>query len=195
MTAPLRAFRSPLQALRRGPEAGSAAGFAPSLDGLAAPFVATIGLAVAGGFSAGVGLLAAQLVGTPVRSTAAAACAIGSRAKVLGSIGAQVDALFASCDARQRAQLPSLPAGFETLADKYGADTPIILPPGYFAAAIVFSALILLLVAVVAAVRLLYVPRRARTVTDQVIKDHPGNPDARRATVRWPSPMPGCWHR
>ncbi len=177
VTAPLRAFRSPLQALRRGSAAGSAAGFAPSLDGLAAPFVATIGLAVAGGFSAGVGLLAAQLVGTPVRSTAAAACAIGARAKVLGSTGAQVDALFASCDARQRAQLPALPADFETLADKYGADTPIVLPPGYFAAAIVFSVLVLLLVALVAAVQLRYVPRRARAVTERVIGDYPGTPD------------------
>ncbi len=177
VTAPLRAFRWPLHALHGDSVAGTPAGFTPSLDGLAAPFVATIALAVAGGFSAGVGLWAAQLVGTPVRSAAAAACEIGSRAKVLGSGGAQVDALFDACDAKQRAQFPALPANFETLVDEYGADTPIILPPGYFAAAIVFSALVLLLVALVAAVRLLYVPRRARAITDRVIKDYRGNPD------------------
>ncbi|HYB35406.1 MAG TPA: DUF222 domain-containing protein, partial [Mycobacterium sp.] len=69
VAATLRAFWWLLRPQRRDSVAaatGTPAGFAPSLDGLAAPFVATIGLLVAGGFSAGVGLWAAQLVGTPV---------------------------------------------------------------------------------------------------------------------------------
>jgi hypothetical protein len=182
LTAPLQVFRWLLRprGLRAdGAAKGTTAGFAPSLDGLAAPFVATIGLAVAGGFSAGVGLWAAQLVGTPVRSASAAACAIGFRAKVLGSGGSDVQALFDACDEKKRAQLPSLPADFETLVDRYGADTPIMVPPGYFTAAIVFSLLVLLLIALAVPLWLSYIPRRARDDTDGVIKDYPGSPDAK----------------
>jgi hypothetical protein len=178
--ATLQVFRWPLRAMRRDSvtaATGTPAGFAPSLDGLAAPFVATIGLVVAGGFSAGVGLWAAELVGTPVRSTTAAACEIGFRAKVLGYGGSDVQALFDACDLKQRAQLPLLPADFETLIDKYSAATPIIVPPGYFAAAIVFSVLVLMLVVPVATLWLNYIPRWARAATGQVIEDYGGSPD------------------
>jgi hypothetical protein len=180
VTATLQAFRWPLRPMCRGSVTagtGTLAGFVPSLDGLAAPFVATIGLVVAGGFSAGVGLWAARLVGTPVRSTTAAACEIGFRAKALGSGGSDVQALFDACDPKQRAQLPSLPADFETLVDKYSADTPIIVPPGYFSAAIVFSVLVLILLALVAMLWMNYIPRRARAVMGQVIEDYSGSPD------------------
>ncbi|HYZ69635.1 MAG TPA: hypothetical protein VE666_17870 [Mycobacterium sp.] len=47
-------------------------GFAPSLGGFTAPFVALIGWLVAGAFSIGVGLLAAQVLGKAVLSTATA---------------------------------------------------------------------------------------------------------------------------
>jgi hypothetical protein len=181
LTAPLQVFRwllRPRASRSGGTAKGAPAGFAPSLDGLAAPFVATIGLAIAGGFSAGVGLWAAQLVGTPVRSAKAAACAIGFRAKVLGSGGSDLQALFDACDDKQRAQLPSLPADFETLVDRYGADTPIMVPPGYFAAAIVFSLLVLLLIALAVPLWLSYIPRRARAGTAGVIEDYRDSPDA-----------------
>jgi hypothetical protein len=180
LAATLRAFRWPLRPMRRGSVAaatGTPAGFAPSLEGLAAPFVATIGLLVAGGFSAGVGLWTAQLVGTPVHSSAAAACEIGFRAKVLGFSGPDVQALFDACDPKRRAQLPPLPANFETLVDKYNTATPIFVPPGYFAAAIVFSVLVLILLVLAAMLWLNRIPRWARAVTGRVIDDYGGRPD------------------
>jgi hypothetical protein len=184
VAAPLRALWWPLRALRpqrrdsMAAATGTPAGFAPSLGGFAAPFVATIGLLVAGGFSGGVGLWAAQWVGTPVHSIAAAACEIGFRAKVLDSGGPDVQGLFDKwCDPLRRAQLPRLPADFETRVQKYNADTPIIVAPGYFAAAIVFSVLVLILVALAATLWLNRIPRWARAVTDKVIEDYGGSAD------------------
>jgi hypothetical protein len=173
----LRAFWRPVRSMLPS-QSGEGGGFSPNLDGFVAPFVATIGLFVAGGFSAGVGLWAAQWVGTPVRSIAAARCAIGFRAKVLGAAGPDVQTLFDACDKKRQGQLPPLPASFEELVEKYNAATPIIVPPGYIAAAIVFSILLLILVGSAAVVWLVFIPQWARPVIDEVIEDYGNNPDS-----------------
>jgi len=173
----LRVFWQPARSMRPS-QRGKSDGFSPSLGGFVAPFVATIGLFVAGGFSAGVGLWAAQWVGTPVRSIAAARCAIGFRAKVLGAADPDVQTLFDACDKKRQGQLPPLPASFEELVDKYNAATPIIVPPGYIAAAIVFSTLLLIMVGFATVVWLVFIPRWARPITDQVLEDYRNNPDS-----------------
>jgi hypothetical protein len=65
-----------------------AAGFVPTLRGFTAPFAALIALLVGGGFSTGVGLLTALLLGDPVSSTAAAHAAVSMRSATPDSTAA-----------------------------------------------------------------------------------------------------------
>jgi hypothetical protein len=105
-------------------------GFAPSLDGFVAPFVAAVALSIAGGFSAGVGLFVARYVGTPVR------------------------------------ELPAT-----------NADIPIVVPPGYFAAAIVFSTLGLVLIGIALMWWVTRLGARTRAAIPEVLADYRGRLD------------------
>lgn len=116
-----------------------------NLGGFLAPFVATIGFFVMSASSIGANLWAAQVVGTPVRSQAAAKCALNFRATVLDEPGSGRPPLSLFCSAQRIGQLPHPPASFEQKVDVYDAATPIIVPLGSITAAIVFSMLALLL--------------------------------------------------
>jgi hypothetical protein len=99
----------------QGPESSPPAGYAPSLGGLAAWFVALIGWLIAGGFSLGIGLWTAQLLGTPVISTA---LAIRCQTDIPASDGACV-------------------------APALNAEPPLIVPPPYIGFAVAIAALII----------------------------------------------------
>ena len=99
-------------------------GYTPTLGGFTAPFVALIAWLIGGGFSIGVGLWAAQVLGRPVLSTAAASDEITTRATTLASDS----------------------AGFEDKAEALDADAPLIVPPPYFWAAVAIVVLIIVAV-------------------------------------------------
>ena len=96
-------------------------GYSPSLGGFTAPFVALIAWLVGAGFSIGVGLWAAQVLGKPVLSTATARDEITARAATLASDS----------------------ASFEDRSDALDADAPLIVPPPYFWAAVAIVVLII----------------------------------------------------
>lgn len=133
-------------------------GWAPSLRGFAAPVVATIALLAAGGFSAGVGLWIAQFLGMAVPTTAAAQCLEGFRSTTLGSSVANAGYQFSQCAPVKRDQLRENPT-FEDRTAAFTTDTPLILPPGYFVAALVFLGLALVLVLVAGGVWWRVLPR------------------------------------
>jgi hypothetical protein len=108
-----------LRGRRRTPP--PADGHAPTLGGFTAPFVALIAWLSGGGFSIGVGLWAAQVLGRPVLSTAVANDEITTRATTLASES----------------------AGFEDKAGALDADAPLIVPPPYFWAAVAIVVLII----------------------------------------------------
>jgi hypothetical protein len=134
-------------------------GWSPSLRGFVAPVVATIALLAAGGLSAGLGLWSAQFLGTPVPSTREAQCLEAFRSIALGSTA--VGDPTALCDSDKQQQLRAV----VTLEDRlaiYPTDTPLILPPGYFVAALVFLGLLALLAVVTAYLWLRVRRRRTR---------------------------------
>ncbi len=115
-------------------------GFAPVLKGFMAPVVATLAWLVGGGFSIGVGLLAAVHLGQPVLSTGQAQAEFDSRQAILGDAAAPIaDRITA-----------------------FTSEAPLIVPPPYFWAA---AANIVVLVAVLLTGLYLWLrvaPRRAR---------------------------------
>ena len=135
-------------------------GFAPALKGFTAPVVATLGWLVGGGFSIGVGLLAAVHLGQPVLSTDSARARFESRQSMLGDVSAPI-------------------------ADRinaFNAKAPLIIAPPYFWAA---AANIVVLLAVLLTGLYLWlrvVPRRARAESAVVQSDGAGT-DAGRANA------------
>lgn len=151
---------------------GPGDGWAPSVEGVAAPFVAAIGLLIAGGFSTGIILWTARYFGTPVRSTPAARCEIGFRDAILGSTNGNVASLLGACDENKRSQLPVPPVGFETQLDTYNGHTPIIIPPSHFANALVFGVLLFILAGIALVVLQFTIPRWARAKEQAVRSDY-----------------------
>lgn len=118
-------------------------GFRPTLRGFAAPLTATIAWLVGGGFSTGLGLLAAQFLGTPLSSTVAAECEISVRRTIIDDGG--LGDVSTVCDAQRRSELPQLPAGLEDRVHAINDAAPLIVPPPFFWVAIIFVALLLIL--------------------------------------------------
>ena len=148
-----------LRGRRRTPP--PADGHAPTLGGFTAPFVALIAWLSGGGFSIGVGLWAAQVLGRPVLSTAVANDEITTRATTLASES----------------------AGFEDKAGALDADAPLIVPPPYFWAAV--AIVVLIIVAVLTGLWVWRIARRrARTELPAVLDDYPGASDARRRAMQ-----------
>ena len=136
-------------------------GYSPSLGGFTAPFVALIAWLVGAGFSIGVGLWAAQVLGKAVLSTATARDEITARA----------------------ATLESDSASFEDRSDALDTDAPLIVPPPYFWAAV--AIVVLIIVAVLTGLWVWRIARRrARTELPAVLDDYPGASDARRRAMQ-----------
>jgi hypothetical protein len=131
-------------------------GYRPTLGGFTAPFVALTGWLIGGGFSVGVGLWTAQVLGNAVLSTAAAGSEIASRTVILAS------------DV----------TSFADKAAALNADAPLIVPPPYFWAAV--AIVLLIVVAMVIGLCLWWwiTHRRASTELRSVLADYPGTDDA-----------------
>ncbi|MET0994794.1 MAG: hypothetical protein ABWY20_12290 [Mycobacterium sp.] len=142
-----------LRGRRRTPP--PADGHAPTLGGFTAPFVALIAWLSGGGFSIGVGLWAAQVLGRPVLSTAVANDEITTRATTLASES----------------------AGFEDKAGALDADAPLIVPPPYFWAAV--AIVVLIIVAILTGLWVWWWVARRRTKVElrAVLDDYPGTSD------------------
>jgi hypothetical protein len=121
-------------------------GWAPTLNGFAAPLLATIAVLAAGGFSTGIGLWSAQYLGSPVPSTKAAQCLVGFRAKIVEGPNAGAASLIDQCNEIKKQQAAELPSTIDVQIANYDADTPLIVPPAYFVAALVFFGLLVTLV-------------------------------------------------
>lgn len=129
-------------------------GYRPSLGGFTAPFVALTAWLMGGGFSVGVGLWTAQVLGSAVLSTATARGEIADRTAILGSETA-------------------------TFADKVAAlnaDAPLIVPPPYFWASV--GVVLLIIAAMITGLYVWWrVRRRARAELRAVLADYPGTAD------------------
>lgn len=123
----------------------------PTLGGYCGPVVALIGWLIGGAFSVGIGLLAAQLLGDAVVSTAAARTAVADRAAVLAG-----------------------PAGFAEKAAALDAAAPLIVPPPYLWAAVAIALVIVVAVVAGLAVWWWFVPRRTRAELAAVRSEYPG---------------------
>ena len=133
---------------------GQGDGYRPSLGGFTAPIVALIGWLIGGGFSVGVGLWTAQVLGKAVLSTEAARSESAGRAATLASDTA-------------------------TFADKVAAlnaDAPLIVPPPYFWAAV---AVVLMIIGAVITGLCVWscIRRRAGAELRSVLADYPGTDD------------------
>lgn len=148
-------------------------GWTASVHGFGAPIVATIAILAGGGFSTGIGLWSAQYLGNPVTSTAAAQCLVGFREKIMESPAANVQTLFGTCPDKKQDQLPALPAGPEVQIANYDTETPLIVPPAYFVAALVFFGLLVSLGAAVALIWLVVVPKWTEEALSDVGGDYP----------------------
>ncbi len=113
---------------RTAPAGEQGDGYRPTLGGFTAPFVALIGWLIGGGFSVGVGLWTAQVLGNAVLSTAAARSETASRTATLASDSASFADKSAALD----------------------ADAPLIVPPPYFWAAV--AIVLLIVVAIITGV-------------------------------------------
>jgi hypothetical protein len=140
---------------RMSPSGEQGDGYRPTLGGFTAPFVALIGWLIGGGFSVGVGLWTAQVLGNAVLSTAAARSETASRT----------------------ATLASDTASFADKAAALKADAPLIVPPPYFWAAVAIA--LLIVVAIVTGVWLWWwiTRRQARAELRSVLADYPGTAD------------------
>ena len=139
----------------------SAEGFRPTLRGFTAPVTATIAWLVGGGFSTGVGLLAALYLGSPVSSTAEAGYQVSARNAIID--GAALGS-------------PATPAGFEDRVRAVDADAPLIVPPPFFWTAIVFVVLLLIVFAVALWIWLRVVRSRASAGQAVVLSDYTSDP-------------------
>jgi hypothetical protein len=131
--------------------------YGPSLRGYTAAFMATIACLVGTGFSVGVGLLTARLLGSPVPTTSAAAAMVNDREVLLGK------------DA----------AAFGDRVTAANEDAPLIVPPLYFFTAAAIVLLLLAAVLAVAVVKWWVVPRHARQALADGLKDYSGDTRAR----------------
>jgi pimeloyl-ACP methyl ester carboxylesterase len=140
---------------RMPPSAEQGDGYRPTLGGFTAPFVALIGWLIGGGFSVGVGLWTAQVLGNAVLSTAAARGETASRTATLASDS----------------------ASFADKAAALDADAPLIVPPPYFWAAV--AIVLLIVAAIITGVWLWWwiTRKRARAELRSVLADYPGTPD------------------
>ena len=152
-------------------------GWTPTVHGFGAPLVATIAILAAGGFSTGVGLWSAQYLGNPVPSTKAAQCLVGFREKIMGSPADNGETLFDACPDKKKDQLPALPADTEVQIANYDADTPLIVPPAYFVAALVFFGLLVILVAGAALIWRIAIRQWTTAALATVQRDYPDNQD------------------
>jgi hypothetical protein len=143
----------------RGRRGGSAAeqgeGYRPSLGGFTAPVIALLAWLIGGGFSVGVGLWTAQVLGKAVLSTAAADSEI----------------------ARRTTTLASDTASFSEKAAALNADAPLIVPPPYFWAAVAVVAAIIAAIITGLCVWWWITRRRARAELPSVLADYPGAAD------------------
>ena len=114
---------------RSGPEP-QPRGFAPSLWGYTAPMVAAAAWLIGGGFSVGVGLLAARFLGQPV-----------------ATIGQAIQQ-----DKRRTALLDNACATFADRAAALNADAPLIVPQPYLWVAAAVVALLFAALAVAGAI-------------------------------------------
>jgi hypothetical protein len=164
----------------RGQQVAGAAGdeWAPAVHGFGAPLIATIAILAAGGFSTGVGLWTAQYLGNPVPSTLAARCLVGFRAAILDSPATNVGILLDECAAEKRGQLPALPANPEVQIANYYTETPLIVPPAYFVAALVFFGLLVILVVAALVIWRVVIPRWTKDAVPYVEQDYPKPPPA-----------------
>ncbi len=136
----------------RGRSVECADGYGPTLGGFTAPVLASFAWLVGGGFSVGVGLWTAQVLGKAVLSTATARAETASRAEILAS-------------------------GSGSYADKAAAldaEAPLIVPPPYLWAAVAVV-LTIIATALTALVVWWWVTRR-RTQAElrAVLDDYPG---------------------
>lgn len=133
------------------PWRSGAADARPALLGFAAPVTAALGWLVAGAFSAGVGLYAAQYLGTAATTTATARRMLADRAALLADAAAP----------------------FAQRVTAYRAEAPLIVPPAYVWAGL--GAVAVLLTAIVEVVVVLGVVRATtRRLTVPVAGEHPG---------------------
>ena len=142
--------------VRRAASADNAgAASRPTLGGFTAPVVALIGWLIGGGFSVGVGLWTAQVLGNAVLSTAEARGEIVSRASTLASDTA-------------------------TFAEKTASlnkEAPLIVPPPYFWASVAIA--LVIVVATIAGLCVWWViSRRARAELACVLDDYPDTPES-----------------
>jgi hypothetical protein len=164
-----------IRALRKRPPADAADdGWAPTVRGFGAPLIATIAILAAGGFSTGVGLWSTQYLGNPVPSTKAAECLVGFRATILESTATNVKTLLGECSEAKRLQLPA-EINPEVQIANYDADTPLIVPPAYFVAALVFFGLLVILVVAAALIWQVAVREWASEAVATVQGDYPNH--------------------
>ena len=130
----------------------------PALLGFAAPVTAALGWLVAGAFSAGVGLYAAQYLGTAVTTTATAHRMVVDRAALLADAAAP----------------------FAQRVAAYRAEAPLIVPPAYVWAGLGAVA-VLLAIGVEVVVVLAVVRAATRRLTPTVAGEHPGETAPQRA--------------
>ena len=119
-------------------------GFRPTLGGFTAVFIAAIAWLTGGGFSAGVGLFVAQFLGNPVSSSGWAQC----ETAITNAIVAGQQTIPAICNGFPHSKWPST-VGFEEQVHAISADAPLIIPPAYFWAAVVFAGLLVVLAVIV----------------------------------------------
>jgi pimeloyl-ACP methyl ester carboxylesterase len=146
---------------RRTASAGEQSeGYRPTIGGFTAPVVALIAWLIGGGFSVGVGLWTAQVLGKAVLSTAAARSETMSRAATLASDS----------------------ASFSDKAAALNADAPLIVPPPYLWASV---AIVLTIIGAVVTGLCVCgcIRRRTRAALPSVLADYPGTDDTNaRAT-------------
>lgn len=134
---------------------GLPAGFKPSLRGYNAPFVAALAWLVSGGFSLGVGLLAARLLGAPVALPAAA------------------EEMFA----HRKGVLDNASATFAARAAEIDDDAPLLVPQYYLWGAVAIVALLAVAAVGVAVLKWWTVPQRAQHDVGAVLEDHCDEPE------------------
>ena len=141
--------------------------FRPTLRGFTAVCVAAIAWLVGGGFSAGVGLAAAQYLGNPVPAPEMAKCEVDITAAVIGGVGR----VPATCDGVWHQKMPD-PVTFEDQVHFVNFDAPLLVPAPYFWAAMAFVGLFLALVLATIAIVVVAL-RRRRTAFRLVGADYP----------------------
>ncbi|MFG1934919.1 hypothetical protein ACGFK1_30405 [Mycobacterium sp. NPDC048908] len=131
-------------------------GWRMTLGGFTGPFVTLIGWLIGGGFSVGIGLLAAQTFGKAVLSTSAAIREKSSMTGILARSSATLDGEIAAVN----------------------ADAPLIVPPPYVWASVATVAIIAVAVAMSIYVYFRVVPERTAGELPGVHADYPGQKDA-----------------